>query len=479
MPTVLDLPPEILVKAFDYLNLLDLRNIEKVCHAWQRLIKLHFWRTHIQKLTTHNQKLLTHLETLGWTHDCMDLEIIEKVWLKLQSPSRWEISAKCREELLYEYAPRQTRMKVSSCVLFKDKLFVSMIGGNVHSRSSFDFSLRKVLRDIPFNYNEEEPILLTTPIAIHGNILVGHISSEETLYLWNAETEEVICQISLPQSLRKIYDVRITKSHIICLASWSLVAWTYVRQPDETIRVQLGPKIFHDCYDDSEDSDGVVNVWFETHNLEVNEQFAITHASQPLLAVYREGPNAGGSKSRSFLHCRRLCAVSGLGQMSKLNEEQVFQMEIGAISLSPERYNILAISVVDEEMCFRYIVKLIAVPSGEILSHVFDTKYAASEVRIPISWVDNMLFMKLAPRMFQPSSIPGGEDVTLTMWNCETKQEISIDDVQLVSISDMLMIDHANVVQLYHRFARVSLAEVEENITNEIHGKVYDFWNTV
>ena len=38
------------------------------------------------------------------------------------------------------------------------------------------------------------------------------------------------------------------------------------------------------------------------------------------------------------------------------------------------------------------------------------------------------------------------------------------------------MVDHANVIQLYHRVLRVN-SEPEQNLVHEIRGRVYDYWN--
>ena len=44
MYEISDLPPELLVAVFGFLDHSDLRNIEKVCVSWQKLLALHFWK---------------------------------------------------------------------------------------------------------------------------------------------------------------------------------------------------------------------------------------------------------------------------------------------------------------------------------------------------------------------------------------------------------------------------------------------------
>ena len=62
---------------------------------------------------------------------------------------------------MYQYSPNDgQKMKVSACALHKNKIFLSLIGGNVQSRALTDFRLLNILRDAPVDYNDEEPILL-------------------------------------------------------------------------------------------------------------------------------------------------------------------------------------------------------------------------------------------------------------------------------------------------------------------------------
>jgi len=481
MYEITDLPPELVVVIFSYLEPSDLRNIEKVCLSWQKLLALHFWKPHLQYLSTSDPKLQLHLKEIGWSRDCVDHNIIKDVWKKLNCLKRWEREPFTSESMLYQYTPSEGRKsKVSACVLHKDKIFLSMIGGNVQSRSLKDFQLLKTLHEGSVVYNDQEPVLLTTPLAIHGDILIVPVNADDKLYLWNAEKQEELFTLSLPsQRSSKIYDVRISSSHIICLASWTLIAWSYKNDDKGNfIKIDLGPMIAYDYFSQSDNSNQV-NIWFETHNLEMNESYVITHASQPLVSVFQ---NPNGQKTRSFLHCRKTCTESILGPIIKLNEETVFGMEIGAIRLSSIKYNVLALMFIDESYSpLAYAVKIMKIPSGEILSNVFQMQHHRlhSEVRMPIAWVDNKLFMLLVPKVsIMDSSDPLDQtDITLSLWNYETNEESFLDHVNMISIGgDNIMVDHTNVVQLYHRILRMN-TEPEQNLVHEIRGRVYDYWN--
>merc|ERR1712088_889842 len=216
--------------------------------------------------------------------------------------------------------------------------------------------------------------------------------------------------------------------------------------------------ITYDCFSQTENSNQV-NIWFETHNVEMNESYVVTHASQPLVAAVFQNPT--GQKTRSFLHCRKMSKDSILGPIIKLNEDIVFRMEIGSIRLSSSKYNVLALMHIDENMSpMCYAVKLMKIPSGEIISNVFQMQCHRlhSEVRMPIAWVDNRLFMLLVPKVsiMDSSDSLDQTDITLSVWNYETNVESFLDHVNMISIGgDNIMVDHTNVVQLYHRILRV------------------------
>ena len=59
-----------------------------------------------------------------------------------------------------------------------------------------------------------------------------------------------------------------------------------------------------------------------------------------------------------------------------------------------------------------------------------------SEVRMPIAWVDNKLFILLVPKVsIMDSSDPLDQtDITLSLWNYETNEESFLDHVNMISI---------------------------------------------
>ena len=69
----------------------------------------------------------------------------------------------------------------------------------------------------------------------------------QTLMLWDATTEKLITTLSTPKALgqqRRIYDVAATTTHIVCLASWSLIIWKLPSQfPNQT---DIKPTVLHD-----------------------------------------------------------------------------------------------------------------------------------------------------------------------------------------------------------------------------------------
>lgn len=473
MKAVSDLPPELLIHTFKFLPRSDWRSIEQVCQKWRKLIAVHFWRRHIQRLVQSDGHLPILLEELGWSADCIDFEVIRSVWQKLNNNQRWEYAPLLRENMMYQYSPNVgSKMKVSECALHKNKIFISLIGGNVQSRSLDDFRLLNVLRDAPVDYINEEPILLATPLGIHQDVLVIAVASEGALHVWNADTEEQVRTLRLPRSISKVYDVKVNGTHIVCLSGWSVVAWHYTGNVQFFSLVYPEPVVAQDMSEQA--AVGEVNIWFETHNIEMNEEHVVTHVSQPLVSSVFRNPN--GPETKSFLHCRSLLRMPDiLGPSIKLNPVDVEHMEIEKIRLSSSQYNVMALMHTDETvspMCFA--VRLMSIPSGMILANVFSNRSSLnSEVRMPIQWVDNRLYMKLVPKF---SILAAREecDVTMSMWNYETNDEVYMDHVSIASLTDCIMIDNAKVVQVFHRLSPMTN---RDQLSHQICGKLYDYWN--
>lgn len=474
--TIFDLPAEIMIQIFGYLPATDIRTLESVCQTFYRIVVLQFWRTHLVELAKYDHQLCQLLEAEGWSRDCENFEMITRLYEKLRDRTRWLQAPKITENVMYKYRPAEgEQVKISSCVLYKDKVFVSLVGGNVQSRSLKSFRLLKILCPAPVNYNVDEPGMLTTPLALHGNTLVVPVRHEDSVFLWNAETEEKTHRLSLPSRSSKIYDVKINATHIVCLASWSLIAWNFSSgTPKYRANVLSVPQVVYDFHDQPPAA-GEVNIWFETHNIEMNSSYVVTHASQPLVNAIK---SPHGPKSVSFLHCRKLlCGANVIGPSIRPNAAEVEGMEIEKIKLSSSRYNILAIMHMDDSVSTAcYTVKIMSIPNGEVLRNIFQTRNLYSEVRMPVQWVDNRLYMKLVPKLAYVDYKYNDFDVHLSMWSLETEEEYEVKDVVMSSLQDMVLVNHAHVVKIFNKFPK-SFAVEDTALFYIICGKVYDFWS--
>ena len=100
-----------------------------------------------------------------------------------------------------------------------------------------------------------------------------------------------------------------------------------------------------------------------------------------------------------------------------------------------------------------------------------------SEVRCPISWVDSRLFMKYSPKIRDYEDPSASEkDVILRIWESETDEEMVLENVGMSSLQEDVMIDHARVVQIFHRLFK-PLNDSNDGVTHQVWGKIHDFWN--
>ena len=117
------------------------------------------------------------------------------------------------------------------------------------------------------------------------------------------------------------------------------------------------------------------------------------------------------------------------------------------------------------------------IPSGEIIQNVLEGIMPLSEVRCPISWVDSRLFMKYSPKIRDYEDPSASEkDVILRIWESETDEEMVLENVGMSSLQEDVMIDHARVVQIFHRLFK-PLNDSNDGVTHQVWGKIHDFWN--
>jgi len=465
-----NLPSELLEYICSFLSPEDINKLHLVSTSLDNFVVCTFWRRFIHHQCSVDCKLKSLLETqMNWSANSEDYNLISKVYKKIKDEKRWLKESVYSSALMFEFpSDAGFSVRVSSCALYKDKVFVSFVGGNVQCRSCLDFSQIKVLHTAPLNHNSSEPASLITPMSISTNVLAVSIAHESKVYLWDAETLEQLTSFVVPREVNRIYDLRLNASMVICLAGWGLVAFNYKRTENAPVIV----------YDFHERPAGGGNVFFETHCMEMNESYVLTHASRPLFDTFRSN-GSYGPRTSSYLHCRRLLdGPSSFGQLLVPNPEEIDNLEIDKIRFSSAKYNLLCIMhCQDIVSSFSFGVKIMKIPSGEIIQNVLEGIMYLSEVRCPISWVDSRLFMKYSPKIRDYEDPSASEkDVILRIWESETDEEMVLENVGMSSLQEDVMIDHARVVQIFHRLFK-PLNDSNDGVTHQVWGKIHDFWN--
>ena len=130
-----------------------------------------------------------------------------------------------------------------------------------------------------------------------NNILVTvEPRKRQDLLLWDADSEQLLSKLSTPTDLgpqRRIYDLAASTTHIICLASWSLVVWKLPSSLSESCNIK--PTVLHDFEPVQEFQN-----WLECHTVEMNHLYVVSLATR-----IRFPPNDGGSRSESFINVRK------------------------------------------------------------------------------------------------------------------------------------------------------------------------------
>lgn len=463
------LPSELLDHICSYISFDDAKYLAQVCSSLNHFVVMNIFRRHIQYLASQDAKLEMTLRQMNWSFDCVDFDLIDKIFTKLDSTERWLKDSSFSEQVILEFPSSMGhKMKVSACALYKDKFFVSFDGGNVQSRSCLDFSLINVLHDAPLHHDTSETAFLTTPMALtqkdSKGLLAVSVASAATVYLWNADSDEQLAAYQVPSEVNRIYELKLNSTHIVCLASWSLIAWNHQNNSTE-------PEVMKDIPEVSQQQ-GKTNMFFEVHSMDMNEEFVVTHACQPLINAFLHN----GPSTYTYITCRRLLngQSSLLGPNLKPNASEVDHLEVNKIRLSSSKYNLLAIMTSREVLTFSFTIKIMKIPSGEFIENVMEDLSFRSEIRGPINWVDKRLFVKYAPKIRNLEQQNNPQDVILHVWNCDTDEELSLEHVGMSSLQDDVVVDHTRVVQVMnYRYKPID----RDELVHQIVAKVHNFWD--
>ena len=239
----------------------------------------------------------------------------------------------------------------------------------------------------------------------------------------------------------------------------------------------------------------------ERFYLDVNEQYLIVMTG--LVTPYSNRPHdADGLKRKSLLQCR---PFNNIQRVVWPSAEKIENLEIESIKVSSSKYNVLAMMYLDSQQSqFHYLIQLMEIPSGNILQNVLDS--SDSDLRMPLKWLDNQLFMKVTPKKAF-SSVPYCEDEdlmeTLSILNIETHEERFTSKVNLRSYGRHILIGkciktyflwnakfHSELLIMmidfltdFARIVEISIyvPDAQNGIPYDRHqlaGQLYEFWNT-
>ena len=131
-----------------------------------------------------------------------------------------------------------------------------------------------------------------------NNILVSvEPRHRQSLMLWDADLEKLICQLTTPAALgsqRRIYDLTASTTHVVCLASWSIVLWELPSRFHNDIC--LTATVLHDFEPVQEFQN-----WLECHTVEMNHLYVVTLATR----IRFLPNNMGRDRSESFINVRK------------------------------------------------------------------------------------------------------------------------------------------------------------------------------
>ena len=150
-------------------------------------------------------------------------------------------------------------------------------------------------------------------------------------------------------------------------------------------------------------------------------------------------------KRVSLLQCRYLKDYVAFWPIAGIIES----LEIESIKVSSSKYNIVACMYLDSTQSqFNYKILLFEIVSGNVLKNLFETD---SDLKMPLKWLDNQLFMKVTPKKAF-SSLPfyENEDAkeTLAILNIETLDECFVPTINLRSYGRHILIDFTKIVEI-------------------------------
>jgi len=427
-----NLPAEVLVLIFKRLKSKDVDNCRKTCVKWKGIVSVFIYGPRLDNLAKYDINLTNALSEKGWTTNCDDVDLIIALTEKLSSNTRYLNPTKNLGPVKI-YFPLPNTKELSHSALYHDKMFLSFSDGTVQSRSLEDFSLLQELHEA----TSVSPSLNSfVPLCVFGNYLLCVFQPNSNLipiHLWNANTQENVFSstVPIPSTVTYVKDISINFTHIVMATNSNIIALKVSWNPIQILEHKLI---------DQPSSPGLE---LERFYLDLNEDYLIVMTG--LVTPYNRQIASKDIKRKSLLQCRSLKDYAAFWPIAGIIES----LEIESIKVSSSKYNVLACMYLDSTQSqFNYKILLFEMVSGNILKNVFETD---SDLKMPLKWLDNQLFMKVTPKKAF-SSLPfyENEDAkeTLAILNIETLDEYFVPTINLRSYGRHILIDFTKLVEI-------------------------------
>jgi len=480
-----DLPTELLVLIFDYLNLESLRLIEDTCLRWSQIIIENFYKKHLL-----SQPNCVRKHYSSWDPGISSLAETKQIFYLLHNelPNNWLQGrySQSSSHLVAEYSAGENGA-VNSMAVFQDKIYLGIANGSVDVRDARNIEFLRTINHTP---SVEEPTEFMRPceLALHGHTLAVLGADRSRVRLYNTITDEMVGEIAT--NFGRVYNIAISNKLLILLSRWTIFYWKIDSMCPENVRGEFMGSML-----DFEPDDNFEN-WLEAHEVAVNSNWLVTRASRMRLL------EEGGMRITHFLNVRMVANSGYIGPVVRPSSSRLPDTvyETTCMALSEGKGNLLAVGwrVLEEGL-----MTIMDLKTGDRI-HTIQSHHFLSSIQIPLKWEDNKLFLKIIPvrgaqRTDSNSSMVDDFGVSLgfldltdrrlkvipgLVFNC-SRDLIYLDRTTVYGVSTKLERlendqSDANHIDLNMDLERYALLMSEEDNYSPVYTAsltVYDFWN--
>jgi len=373
-----DLPPELLVKIFEYISLQTLSILEETCIRWSQIIIDNFYKKHLI-----SQDFCTRKHYSFWDPGKSTSARTKQLFLTLykELPNNW-LQGRYTESpknLVAEYSAGENGA-VNSIVVFKDKIYLGIANGSVDVRDARNLEFLRTINHTP-SVEQQSEFMRPCELALHGHTLAVLGADRSRVRLFNTITDEMVGEIAT--NLGRVYNIAIANKLLVLLSRWTIFYWKIDSMRPETVRGEyIGSML------DFEPDDNFEN-WLEAHEVAVNSNWLVTRASRMRLL------EEGGMRITHFLNVRMVANSGYIGPVVRPSSSRLPDTvyETTCMALSEGSGNLLAVGwrVLEEG-----VMTIMDLKTGDRI-HTIQSHHFLSSIQIPLKWENDKLFLKIIP----------------------------------------------------------------------------------